>query len=161
MMKHGVSKWLMLVAAFVAAAATVAPVLWAHDPPEGDPTAAPAIEGDSVVGYAPGAMFAFRDPVTGEMRHHTPAELEALRTSLAAMFDPSTDGYVEIQLEQGTAMVAPEGRYIHGSVAVVEPDGSIKVVCTADPDYIVDLAASVVPVAPSDEGESDRKTAVK
>lgn len=111
--------------------------------------ASDASAADGLISNAPGAMFAFRDPETGQMRHHTSAELEALRATLEAWFNDSTEGLEEVRLPDGSVMVDLEGRILHSTVATVAPDGSVRVLCLADPDRIVELAASVVPVPPA------------
>jgi hypothetical protein len=168
-MKHDVSRRLVLaLGLLVAAGAMAMPAAAAqpeHAPAEAPPAndsrpAQTAPDQDSAPAPAAG-MLAFRDPVTGQLRPPTEAELEAIRPQLEALFNQSSEGLQEIVLDDGTVGVDLQGRFQTAVVAVVAEDGTVTTRCVTSREEIAGLLTPAENAATTDQPASGHQTAVK
>ncbi len=118
---------------------------------------APAAQAAPVpaTGAAPAGMLAFRDPVTGELRSPTPAEIDAMRPELEAIYNQSSEGLEEIVLPDGSVGIDLQGRFMSSVVAIVGPDGTVRTRCVHSAEGLLE------PVAPADKAAPTAQTAVR
>lgn len=130
-------RWAPLAIGLLVAFAATAVPGFAAEPEDARADAGPAdnsqpaepATADAPAGVAAAGMLAFRDPVTGELRPPTEAELAAIRPQLEALFNQSSEGLEQIELPDGSVGVDLQGRFATAVVATVGPDGTVTTRC--------------------------------
>ena len=113
------------------AALVPAPALLGCEPPEAPPPAAAAPAPTT----RPAGLLAFVDPVTGKLFEPPPADVEEMlrSASFRAAVSTSHDGLTEVKRPTGGYGLNLQGRFRSAVVAVVGPDGKVRMGHPAPP----------------------------